>query len=348
MSKIDLSKTDYPNALALSRVLISGEMRVSRSQRKNNVPIPRFMYFSVTHQCNLSCNGCYAKSWKRGNGLNIDQITSIIDQSRELGTYIFVIAGGEPLLVDDLLEAVRERKGSLFIMFTNGTMIDEDLADSIVETGNLMPVVSLDGPEEMNDARRGLGVWKKATNAMRLLQERGSLFGFSTMLTHENYRFLLSRNYLDPMWDLGCRLGFFIDYIPFPEDLNPRYVLNGEDFDLKVQLVKKARFENHPYVVNFPPDEYLASGGYCMAGKTSVHVNADGWLEPCPYSHYASHNLLETPLVEALQSEFFKSLREEFSGEKNLSNTCHLFAMGERVNEIAVTTGAESRDQRES
>jgi len=348
MNNIDLSKTDYPNALALSRLLLSGEMRVSRNQRKLGLPIPKFMYFSVTHQCNLSCRGCYAKSWEKGDGLNIDQITSIIDQARELGTYIYVIAGGEPLIVDGLLEAVSERKGSIFIIFTNGTMIDEDLADSIVEVGNLMPVVSLDGPEEMNDARRGLGVWKKATDAMRLLLERGSLFGFSTMLTHQNYRFLLSRKYLDQMWDLGCRLGFFIDYIPFPEDLNPQYVLTTEDFQVKAELVSKARLENHPHVVNFPPDEYLANGGKCMAGKSSVHVNADGWLEPCPYSHYASHNLLKTPLVDALQSEFFEAVREEFLGKENSSNTCHLFAMDGRMVELAAVTGAESKDRRPS
>jgi MoaA/NifB/PqqE/SkfB family radical SAM enzyme len=302
------------------------------------------MYFSVTHQCNLSCRGCYAKSWEKGDGLNIDQITSIIDQSRELGTYIFVIAGGEPLMVDGLLEAVSERKGSIFIMFTNGILIDEDLADSVVEAGNVMPVVSLDGPKEMNDARRGMGIWKKATDAMRLLQERGSLFGFSTMLTHQNYRFLLGREYLDPMWDLGCRLGFFIDYIPFPEDLNPRYVLTTEDFEVKAELVRKARLESHPYVINFPPDEYQASGGKCMAGKSSVHVNADGWLEPCPYSHYASHNLLETPLIEALQSDFLNALREELDGKVNTSNTCHLFAMSDRVAQIAASTGGESKD----
>jgi MoaA/NifB/PqqE/SkfB family radical SAM enzyme len=342
---MDLSKTNYPNALALSLSLISKEMRVSRNQRKLSLPIPKFMYFSVTHQCNLSCRGCYAKSWKKGDGLNIGQITSIIDQARELGTYIYVIAGGEPLMVDGLLEAISKRKGSIFLMFTNGTIIDEDLADSIVKVGNLMPVVSLDGPEEINDARRGLGVWKKTTDAMRLLQERGSLFGFSTMLTHQNYRALLSRNYLDLMWDLGCRLGFFIDYIPFLEDINPDYVLTTEDFQIKAELVKNARLESHPYVNNFPPDEYLANGGKCMVGKTSVHVNADGWLEPCPYSHYASHNLLETPLVDALQSNFFEAVREEFLGKENPSNTCHLFAMDERMVELAAVTGAESKDR---
>jgi MoaA/NifB/PqqE/SkfB family radical SAM enzyme len=346
MSQIDLSKTAFPNALALSKVLLAGEMKVRRTRSTTKVRVPRFMYFSVTHQCNLSCKGCYAKSWKRGDGLSLGQIFDIIDQARKLGTYIFIIAGGEPLTVQGLVQEIGERRDSIFIMFTNGTLIDEDLADSIINVGNILPVISIDGPKECNDLRRGPEVWEKATNAMDLLRQRGGLFSFSTMLTHTNYRKMLSREYLDEMWDMGCRLGFFIDYIPFPKDLKPEYVLTAEDFRIKAELVDKFRRENHPYIVNFPPDEYLVNNGFCMAGKTSVHVNADGWLEPCPYSHYASNNLLETPLIDALQSKFFKALSEELMSVKNQSNTCHLFAMEEKVKEVAVHTGAESKDQK--
>jgi MoaA/NifB/PqqE/SkfB family radical SAM enzyme len=345
ISEIDLSKTAFPNALSLSRVLIAGEMKVRKTRGITKVTIPRFMYFSVTHRCNLSCKGCYAKSWKKGDGLSLEQIFNIIDQARQLGTYLFVIAGGEPLTVKGIIQEIGERKDSIFILFTNGTLIEEEFADLIINVGNILPVISLDGPKELNDLRRGPKVWEKATKAMDLLRERGGLFGFSTMLTHSNYQKLLSRLYLDQMWDLGCRLGFFIDYIPFPHDLRPEYVLTSEDFQLKAELVKKFRKENHPYIVNFPPDEYLMNNGRCMAGKTSVHVNADGWLEPCPYSHYASHNLLETPLIDALQSKFFKALDDEFMGEKNESNTCHLFAMDKKVEEVAKKTGAESKNQ---
>jgi MoaA/NifB/PqqE/SkfB family radical SAM enzyme len=148
------------------------------------------------------------------------------------------------------------------------------------------------------------------------------------------------------MWDLGCRLGFFIDYIPFKNDFRPEYVLIAEDFQIKAELVNNLRKDNHPCIVNFPPDEYLMNNGICMAGKTSVHVNADGWLEPCPYSHYASDNLLDTPLIEALQSKFFETLDEELISEKNQSNTCHLFALEKRVKEVAQKSGAESKDQK--
>jgi MoaA/NifB/PqqE/SkfB family radical SAM enzyme len=345
MSGIDLSKTAFPNALSLSKVLLTGEIKVRKNRSLTKVMIPRFMYFSITHACNLSCKGCYAKSWKKGEGLSLEQIFYIIDQARQLGTYIFVIAGGEPLIVEGLIQEIGKRKNTIFILFTNGTLIDEELADLIIDVGNILPVISLDGPKDYNDSRRGPKVWEKATNAMTLLRQRGGLFAFSTMLTHTNYKLMLSREYLDQMWGLGCRLGFFIDYIPFPKDLKPDYVLTTEDFQIKADLVMKFREENHPYIVNFPPDEYLMNNGRCMAGKTSVHVNADGWLEPCPYSHYASHNLLDTPLIEALQSKFFKALSNEVLDEKNLSNTCHLFAMEKRVKEVADLTGAESRDE---
>ena len=344
MKKIDLSKTAFPNVFSLGKTLISGEIRVSKSSSKYGVQVPRFMFFSVTHRCNLSCKGCYAKSWEKGDGLSLDQIISIINQARGLGTYIFVIAGGEPLMVEGLIQELGLMKDSVFIMFTNGTLINPETADELVAAGNIMPVISLDGQEEMNDSRRGMGTWRRATNSMKLLSIRGCVFGFSTMLTHENYPFLLSRSYLDQMWGLGCRLGFFVDYLPFPEDLNPGYILTDQDFAVKEELVNKARDDCRPYIVNFPLDEYKINNGMCMAGKSSVHINADGWLEPCPYSHYASHNLLETTIIDALKSDFFNTLRSELAENPNRSHTCQLFSMRNKMSEIAIQTGAKSKD----
>ena len=106
MSEIDLSKTAFPNALSLSKVLISGEMKVRKTRSITKVTVPRFMYFSVTHTCNLSCKGCYARSWKKGDGLSLEDIFNIIDQARQLGTYIFVIAGGEPLTVEGIIQEI--------------------------------------------------------------------------------------------------------------------------------------------------------------------------------------------------------------------------------------------------
>jgi len=51
-------------------------------------------------------------------------------------------------------------------------------------------------------------------------------------------------------------------------------------------------------VINFPPAEY-DWGGCQAAGKGFLHINADGWVEPCPFSHFASDNLMEKPLAEA-------------------------------------------------
>ena len=97
-------------------------------------------------------------------------------------------------------------------------------------------------------------------------------------------------------------------------------------------------------LVNFPLDEYKISNGMCMAGKSSVHINADGWLEPCPYSHYASHNLLETTIIDALKSDFFNTLRSELAENPNRSHTCQLFSMRNKMSEIAIQTGAKSKD----
>ena len=99
--------------------------------------IPRFCIFSVTWRCNLDCKGCYAKSYlgsshsgiaeeviespdklAKRNDLPIAEIKRVISQAADLGTYLWVIAGGEPLLVDDLIPTLTNVENGFFFLFT--------------------------------------------------------------------------------------------------------------------------------------------------------------------------------------------------------------------------------------
>jgi MoaA/NifB/PqqE/SkfB family radical SAM enzyme len=64
-----------------------------------------------------------------------------------------------------------------FLVFTNGTRIDENLADELARLGNVAPAISLEGFETETDRRRGPGLFARVMKTMALLRERGVLFG---------------------------------------------------------------------------------------------------------------------------------------------------------------------------
>ncbi|MCX7933947.1 MAG: hypothetical protein N3A66_01655, partial [Planctomycetota bacterium] len=65
--------------------------------------------------------------------------------------------GGEPFVWRPLLDVAERHPQSVFMVFTNGTMINDRVADRILEVGNVSPVISIEGSRQATDQRRGQG-----------------------------------------------------------------------------------------------------------------------------------------------------------------------------------------------
>jgi sulfatase maturation enzyme AslB (radical SAM superfamily) len=87
---------------------------------KNGLQVPPTLILSITPHCNLKCEGCYAQAvgniepYKEEknkintkNTLNQEKWHKIIEESRELGVFCNIIAGGEPFLFPGLIERHR-------------------------------------------------------------------------------------------------------------------------------------------------------------------------------------------------------------------------------------------------
>ena len=59
------------------------------------------------------------------------------------------------------------------VAFTNGTLVDEEFCQEMKEVGNLMLAISIEGTPEVNDLRRGQGVYEKVMSTMDLLRSNG-------------------------------------------------------------------------------------------------------------------------------------------------------------------------------
>jgi len=124
------------------------------------------------------------------------------------------MSGGEPFAYPHLFEIAEKHNDMAFMIYTNGTLITDEVADKIVELGNIAPAISLEGWKEQTDARRGEGVFDKVVSAMNRLHSRGALFGVSLTITRENYKEVTSDEFIEFLINKGAIYGWSFHYIP--------------------------------------------------------------------------------------------------------------------------------------
>lgn len=86
------------------------------------------------------------------------------------------MSGGEPFLWPHLFKLVEKHSDVAFMLYTNGTLIDEEIAEKMRSAGNISAAISLEGGREATDARRGSGVFDKIMSAMDHLRNKGVAF----------------------------------------------------------------------------------------------------------------------------------------------------------------------------
>ena len=77
------------------------------------------------------------------------------------------------------VDFIQKHYDCAFLSFTNGTLVDETFCADLKRVGNLYLAISLEGFAEVNDLRRGEGVYGKVMHAMDLLKQNGLVFGTS-------------------------------------------------------------------------------------------------------------------------------------------------------------------------
>lgn len=297
--------------------------------------IPSFLIASITDNCNLNCAGCYAQanhSCVEAQELRVFEWERIFGEAEDLGISAILLAGGEPLLRLEVIESAAKRKGILFPVFTNGTLLDGDAMLLFDSNRNLVPIISIEGDEIATDARRGQGVYGKASETMRRLREHGLLFGVSVTVTTQNLDYVTGGAFIGDLERSGCKAVLFIEYVPVE--------LPGNALDDKGRINLAARIgalraeQREMLMISFPGDE-AESGGCLAAGRGFFHISASGSAEPCPFSPYSDLNLRDCSVREALRSPLFTRLRAEEILTAAHRGGCVLFEQNEAVAELA-------------
>lgn len=120
---------------------------------------PRLINLFVTEKCNFACPMCHVKEsrFKRAESgdLNFEALKRLIEESSAFKPS-FQIIGGEPLLyskIFELLELLNKSKMPSGLT-TNGLLLEES-AEKIINSGLDFLAVSLDGPDEETQYKRG-------------------------------------------------------------------------------------------------------------------------------------------------------------------------------------------------
>lgn len=267
---------------------------------------PQEVFWEVTWRCNLRCLYCYNSSGQpTAEELSLDECQGLIDQWGELGVFKTIIGGGEPFMRQDILAILEmlEDKGITPIVISNGTLIDQPIAQRLKTMKRLRLSISLEGATaQVNDqVRIGDQAFDKALTGMAELRKAGVGFGLQAVLTQANLATITQLPSL--AWNLGANSFSLRRLLPYGrakehhltvgvpeikrvvaqyEDLRSEY---PEGFLSFPGLVPMDYAQDSPYCqCSIPPDKTLSCGpGYINCGLTP-----DGRLIPCSYLNSGS------------------------------------------------------------
>ena len=324
-----------------------GTKMIRENRVRYQCNIPWLILFDPTSACNMHCTGCWAGEYGYKNNLSFEDMDRIVTQGKELGVYLYMLTGGEPLVRKaDVLRLAEKHNDVQFAIYTNSTLIDDAFCEQVARLGNIAFMLSIEGSPETNDARRGNGHYAAVMEAMDRLREHGILFGTSICYTSQNLEAVTSDRFLRMLSDKGAHFGFYFHYMPVGNDAAPELLPTPDQRRYMIQRVRYLRSAESD--VPFFPMDFQNDGQYvggCIAGgRNYFHINSAGDAEPCVFIHYSDRNIHTSSILEILRSPLFMAYRDGQPFNKNHLRPCPMLENPEKLRWIVHETGAHSTD----
>ena len=326
---------------------VNGTKAVRKNREKYGCNIPFLMLFDPTSACNKKCKGCWSAEYGHKSSLTLDEMRSIIKQGTELGTHVYMLTGGEPLIrKDDIITLCSENPDCAFLAYTNSTLVDQKFCDEMKKVGNLSLAISVEGDEENNDSRRGDGSYKEAIKAMDLLKANGLFFGISICYTSKNLSCVTSDEFLDLMISKGSRFCFYFNYMPVGHNADVALLPSPEQRAYmynRLREIRNTKSGKPMFFMDFQNDaEYV--GGCIAGGRNYFHINSEGDMEPCVFIHYSDSNIRNKKIIDGLRSPLFMSYYHNQPFNDNHLRPCPMLENPDCLRKMIDETGAKSTD----
>ena len=327
--------------------MLHGTKTIRKMRTVHNCNIPWLILMDPTSACNLHCTGCWAAEYGNKLNLSYEELSNVVKQGKEIGVYFYMFTGGEPLVrKKDIIQLCEEHHECQFLAFTNGTLVDEAFCQEMKRVGNLALANSLEGSPEVNDLRRGAGVYGKVMHAMELLKENGLIFGTSICYTSKNCESVTSKEFVKLMVDKGCRYAMYFHYMPVGNEASLELLPTPEQrMYIKDRIREIRKLENGEglFTMDFQNDGEFV-GGCIAGGRNYFHINANGDAEPCVFIHYSGANIRTHSLLEILKQPLFMAYHNNQPFNENHLRPCPMLENPEILQRLVNETGAKSTD----
>ena len=173
------------------RLLADAERGVGLPPARRARPPGPVVIWNLIRRCNLTCKHCYALSADHdyAGELSTAEVFTVMDDLKAFGVPVLILSGGEPLLRPDLFAIAARAKAMGFYvgLSSNGTLIDEAMAERVAAAGFDYVGISLDGLRETHDKFRRLqGAFDRSLAALRQLRAREVKLGLRYTMTALN------------------------------------------------------------------------------------------------------------------------------------------------------------------
>lgn len=306
--------------------------------------VPLSVSFEVTMRCNLRCQHCYVPLAQRravqADELSLPEIQRIFGEMAQAGTLWLLLTGGEPFLRPDFLQIydLAKRYGFIITVFTNATLITEEIADHLSEYRPFAVEVSLYGATEQTYEKvTGVkGSYKRCMQGIeRLMARKLPLSLKSVLMTLNQDEILQMKRFTEDLgmqfyYDPGIMAGIDGSRDPLQFRLLPENVIEMEGQDPDKTSAWPQIFETMQREFESVPDLY-----YCNAGRTGFHLDAFGKMSLCLTARQPAYDLRQGSFKEGWE-EFFPQVLKATHSQSYICNECELRVVCQQCPAIAL------------
>ena len=283
--------------------------------------------FEINFRCNLKCVHCYCPDSFDQKQMSFKEICTVIDEIEKAGCLWLTITGGEPLLREDFKDIYlyAKRKGLIITLFTNATLLTEELADFLKEYPPFAVEVSLYGVTKKTYEKITAveGSYERCLRGIDLLKKRGVPLRLKTMLMQAN------KHELEGMKELAEKLECEFRFDPF---LNPKldgnktpcgFRISSEEI-LELDLADEKRKKGwQDFCEKFPQPVKTDLLYACSAGRSSFHIDPLGSLCLCIIVREPAYDLLSGSFEEGW-GKFFPEILKQKKSSASECSVCEL------------------------
>lgn len=283
----------------------------------------------ITNSCNLMCKHCYGHFNNKKN-MELFEFEDIVQQLYNLGCTKIVISGGEPLIVGDKIyeysKIVKKYNIPFLALTTNGTL--DNISDyKILKLFDLIQV-SIDGKEKQHNYIRGKGNYNKSINFIKKYNQKLSNFVIMMAVNKYNFHDILYVNDLSK--SLNAKFALEI-VTPCGRGTNIDVISDKEMKWLK-QYIKDNKIDcSDPIKFCDNDDREYFNNSFsvgCSAGVSAVCIDSFLNVYPCARLRISIGNLKNKTLLECMDNEVIKKLKNRDLLEGKCSNCYNKYICG--------------------